>query len=211
MSDAIPESVMVERIKHCLVRAIEMFNRKDVPTLLCPRKDEVGNDVAKGSSGWGAASERAIAHRLAVYLEYKLREDGIIQDSHPVVVDCEYNRHLQSQKVHQIPAELVSIVKDAKRTATPDSDDDGFYVFSIAPDIVVHERGSDRNNLLVVEVKKSTNREIPQYDRLKLECFTDKTSGYGYKLGAAVTAEDNVAPGDRRLLPPQWYSNGAAE
>jgi hypothetical protein len=90
----------------------------------------------------------------------------------------------------------------------PDSDDDSFCVFSVAPDIVVHERGSDERNLLVVEVKKATNAEIPQYDRLKLECFTKSSPGYGYKLGAAVTIEDNVAPANRRLLPPKWFANG---
>jgi hypothetical protein len=103
---------------------------------------------------------------------------------------------------------LACIVEKAKRTAKPDSDDDSFYVFSVAPDIVVHERGSDKRNLLVVEVKKATNAEIPQYDRLKLECFTQPEPGYAYKLGAAVTVGDNVAPANRRLLPPKWFANG---
>jgi hypothetical protein len=211
VSGKLEESDILDRLKLCLGRAIERFNSADAATLLCPRKDDDGKDMAQGSSGWGAAGERAIAHRLAGYLEYELSKDGIIQDSHPVRVDCEYNRHLQSQKVHKILAERLSIVEKARRTATPDPDDDDFFVFSIAPDIVVHERGSDTNNLLVIEVKKATNTEIPEYDRLKLECFTNKSSGYGYKLGAAVTAEDNVAPGERRVLPPRWFLNGVAE
>jgi hypothetical protein len=148
---------------------------------------------------------------VGCYLECELGKDGIIQGSYPVKVDCEYNRHLQSKKVHKILAERLSIVEKASRTATPDPDDDNFFVFSIAPDIVVHEQGSDTNNLLVVEVKKATNVEIPEYDRLKLECFTNKSSGYGYKLGAAVMAEDNVVSGERGLLISRWFLNGAAE
>jgi hypothetical protein len=200
---------IVDRLKHCLSRAIERFNSTDAATLLCPRKDKHGSDVAKGQTGWGAASERAIAHRLAVYLESELHRDGFLCDRGSMVVDCEYNRHRDRAKTHCIPEKLVCIVEKAKRTAKPDSDDDSFYVFSIAPDIVVHQRGSDENNLLVVEVKKFTNLEIPQYDHLKLACFTRPPPGYGYKLGAAVTVEDNVAPANRRLLPPKWFANGA--
>jgi hypothetical protein len=202
---------MIDRMKHSVVRTIDNFNRHDAATLLCPRKDESGNYVEKGSPGWGAASERAITHRLAVYIEGQLRRDGFMSDASPVVVDCEYNRHLDRAKRHRISVDLVSIVEKAKRTAKPDSDDDSFYVFSIAPDIVVHERGSDAKNLLIIEVKKATNPEFPDYDRLKLSCFTEPSSGYGYKLGAAITIEDNVAPADRRLLPPKWFVNGVAE
>jgi hypothetical protein len=202
---------IVDRLKLCLSRAVERFNCTDAATLLCPRKDEHGTHVEKGQSGWGAASERAIAHRLAVYIEREVSEDVLLQNHGPVVVDCEYNRHLNRTKTHRISEELASIVKEARRTVKPDSDDDCFYVFSIAPDIVVHQRGNDEKNLLIVEVKKATNPEIPDYDRLKLSCFTEPSSGYGYKLGAAITVEDNVAPADRRLLLPKWFANGVAE
>jgi hypothetical protein len=67
---------LVNRLKGCLGRAIDEFNRVDAATLLRPRKDEFGNDVQKGCSGWGATSERAIAHRLAVYVEHELHRDG---------------------------------------------------------------------------------------------------------------------------------------
>jgi len=209
-SSPVVEAVVIERMKKCLLRAIDIFNQTDAGTLLCPRKDESGNDAKKGSAGWGAASERAIAHRLAVYIENEFRKVGLITDTGPVVVDCEYNRHLDGAKIQRIPDSLKSIVEKAKRRPKPDSDDDGFYVFSVAPDIVVHERGNDKQNLLVVEVKKTTNLEIPEYDRLKLECFTNKSSDYGYKLGAVVAVEDNLAPGKRCLLPPKWFLNGVA-
>jgi len=208
VSAKVQELEIVYRLKVCVGRAIDEFNRIDATSLLRPRKGESGNDMEKGCSGWGAASERAIAHRLAVYVERELHRDGLITDTNPIVVDCEYNRHLDSAKLHRIPAELKEIVEKGKRTVKPDSDDDSFYVFSIAPDIVVHERGSDANNLLIVEIKKATNQEVPEYDHLKLSCFTKASPGYGYKLGAAIIIKDDVARVDRRMLPPKWFANG---
>jgi hypothetical protein len=88
------------------------------------------------------------------------------------------------------------------------SDDDSFYVFSIAPDIIVHRRGDDDLNVLVVELKKDSNPEIPEYDQLKLQCFTGKPPGYRYILGAKVTAHDLVEPADRELEVTAWYQDG---
>lgn len=211
MSGSVEESDIVDQLKLCLSRAIERFNCTDAATLLCPRKDDDGNDIKKGQSGWGAASERAIAHRLAVFIEREVCDDMLLQTCGLLVVDCEYNRHLDRVKKHRVTDELASIVKEAGRTVKPDSDDDSFCVISIAPDIVVHQRGNDERNLLVVEVKKATNPEIPKYDSLKLSLFTELSAGYGYRLGAAITVEDNVAPGQRRILPPKWFLNGVEE
>ena len=123
-------------------------------------------------------------------------------------VDCEFNRHLGLGKVHTIPDELVDIVEDAKRKAKPVSDDDSFYFFSVAPDIILHQRGIDDNNLLVVELKKDSNPEIPEYDNLKLKCFTEREPGYEYCVGAKVTARDQIEPEDRALEITAWYHEG---
>ena len=55
------------------------------------------------------------------------------------------------------------------------------------PDIIVHKRGDDRNNALVVEVKtpKDSNRKHLNNDKIKLEGFTSKSS-YEYTYGAHV-------------------------
>ena len=192
-------------IKNWLDEAITCFNHIEAHTLLCPRVDERGEYI-RARPAWGAASERAIAHRLAVYIERAIGEKVIKNEW--LSIDCEYNRHLGAGKVHTIPEDLVKIVENAKRNPKPVSDDDSFYVFSIAPDIIVHRRGDDDRNVLVVELKKDSNAEIPEYDKLKLECFTGRPPGYRYMLGAKVTAHDLVEPSDRGLEVAAWYQEG---
>lgn len=84
-------------------------------------------------------------------------------------------------------------------------------MFSVAPDIVVHERLTDDNNLLVVEVKKASSRETAKYDELKLALFTKpkhNKTGYGYKLGAWVLAEDKCSPETQKLRIVETYKDG---
>jgi hypothetical protein len=129
-----------------------------------------------------------------------------------MIVDCEYNRHLAGEKSFAERAEdrIKEIVKKARRREL-EADQDGFYVFSVAPDIVVHQRRTDVNNLLVVELKKRSNPETENYDRLKLELFTKSRlndEGYGYKFGAWVVAEDDWREGDRKLAIIAQYRDG---
>ena len=201
--------VTIQKLRACLQRAIGRFNDNEKSSLLLPRETPNGLYVGEKDKGWGAASERAIAHRLAVYLECGLRSEGIVEDGGLISVDCEYNRHLDGMKTHRIPEELIIIVEKAKRNPKPISDDEGFYVFSIAPDIIVHHRGEDDLNLLVIELKKTTNHEIPKYDDLKLRCFTKEgRDAYAYQLGFAVVAVDDVAPAERELKLSTLYANG---
>lgn len=99
-----------------------------------------------------------------------------------------------------------------------ETDDDGYYVFSVAPDIVVHQRRTDVNNLLVVEIKKASNTESKEYDNLKLQLFTkpkdggngfgdNHYSGYGYKLGAWAVAKD-LELTNRELKIVKQFKNG---
>ena len=191
-------AVTPDELKTALTCAVERFNRgADRDTLLCPREP----NIKRGESGWQAASERAIAYRLAFYLESELRRLGLITDNaESLTVDCEYNRHLKQPKALRAEQELKSIVEQARRTATDDPDDDRFFSFSIAPDIIVHRRFFDHLNLLVVELKKETNTEPPSYDALKLSIFTSPPpEGYGYLVGARVIALDDRAQADRKL------------
>jgi hypothetical protein len=197
-------AVSNETLRRCSELAIKRFNNNDRATLLCPKRLSNGQYAEKGDKGWwGGASERSISHRLAFYLECELRKIGIVRDGGPLVVDCEYNRHLDGMKHIRIPEKLKQIVEKAKRNPKPVSDDENFYVVSVAPDIVVHQRGEDALNLLVIELKKNSNPEIPEYDDLKLRCFTKQTKNgkdeFGYQLGLAVVAFDNVAVADRKL------------
>lgn len=69
------------------------------------------------------------------------------------------------------------------------------------PDIIVHKRGT-KNNLIMVEVKKSNGRNNDEENRLK-EATLEK---YNYKLGVFITF--NVLKNSS--LPPsiKFYSEG---
>lgn len=71
-------------------------------------------------------------------------------------VDCEYNKHIDN------PKELN-------------------WVW-IRPDIVIHTRWTDDNNLVCIEIKKETNNEDRNKDYQKLKDFTKNWWEYRYKL-----------------------------
>jgi hypothetical protein len=87
--------------------------------------------------------ERAVASKLACYLAPLFPEHD---------VDVEYNRHGLDPKDLDLPADC-----------------HGGGTKLIVPDVIVHRRGHDRDNLLVVEVKKETNPESRACDRAKIE------------------------------------------
>lgn len=196
----------ISDLRNILQSAVDRFNHSvDRESLLCSR----GKDAQRHRPEWAAASERSIAHRLAFYLECELRCRSMITDERPLCVDCEFNRHEGAKKAMNVVAELAKIVKKARRKPIPSSDEDGWYVFSVAPDIVVHERGTDESNLLVIELKKETNNESPDYDALKLNLFTyHGEDGYGYRLGASVVARDDRDLSERNLVVNKYYQDG---
>jgi hypothetical protein len=102
------------------------------------------------------ANERSITHKIAEHLQ------RAFPDWH---VDCEYNR--LGYKVKRLPP-----VED-----TTTGDTEGRTIF---PDIIVHRRGQ-KDNLLVIEVKKTTNTQPG--DEVKLSGLTDAEGEYSYSLG----------------------------
>jgi hypothetical protein len=123
------------------------------------------------------ANERSITHKLAEYLQQLL-------SSHHV--DCEYNRHGVESK--RLPRHCRERDKD--------------YVY---PDIVVHLRGTDEDNLLVIEAKPTwdTRVGVPECDRVKLQEFTKPNAEYRYEFGLFI--------GFNRLAEPRlvWFNDGA--
>jgi hypothetical protein len=119
------------------------------------------------------AAERAIGGRLAAHLSVLFPDHN---------VDVEYDRHGLKPKAVELPP----FCRGGGRKR-------------VIPDIVVHRRGIDTENLLVVELKKETNREPRDCDRAKLRAlreqlgyqaavFVDLPAGSGAK-GRAVTVE----------------------
>lgn len=93
-------------------------------------------------------NERSITHKFAEHLQREFSEWN---------VDCEYNRD------HH----------DPKRLDLPRHDDvhsDDLDAKTVYPDIIVHRRGTNLN-IVVIEVKKSTNPEGDGWDKRKLAAF----------------------------------------
>lgn len=99
-------------------------------------------------------NERSIAHRLAIYIEHQFPEWN---------VDCEYNRDGHD------PKEIVA--------GSGDNHEHGSRVF---PDVIVHLRGTHRN-LLVIELKKSSNWQSDEKDFQKLSAYCNQLA-YGHGL-----------------------------
>jgi len=108
--------------------------------------------------------ERCIASRLAMYLQNAFPEYS---------VDVEYNRAGASPKRLGLPTECANYRND---------NDEALAV----PDVIVHRRGSDGPNLLVLELKKTTNRDPRQCDRERVRAFQAQL---GYRYGALIECE----------------------
>ena len=104
-------------------------------------------------------NERSITHRLAVYLENLFPEWDI---------DCEYNRnHDDVKRLQLAPENVLSNDTQGK---------------SVYPDIIIHKRNTDEN-LLIIEMKKSTNRETSDFDIKKINAFKNQL---GYTVGLSI-------------------------
>lgn len=112
------------------------------------------------------ASERAISHRVGMYLQEHVA---------PWDVDCEYNRD-------GIVAKYIRFVQRG-----PD-DDDGNYIL---PDVIVHRRGSDEN-ILVIEIKKSSNRLSADRDIAKLHGCLREPLSYLYAAFVLIRTDDSI-------------------
>lgn len=124
-----------------------------------------------------AAHERSVTHKLAEYFQHEFPDYN---------VDCEYNRHGLATKV--LPRECEERAQD--------------FVY---PDIVVHVRGNDDCNLLVIEAKLGSHAVAPECDATKLKEFTKPNGEYHYQLGLFI-GFDKLR--DTHLV---WYKDGQVE
>jgi len=108
--------------------------------------------------------ERCIAARLAMYLQHEFPEHH---------VDAEYNRDGATAKRLGVPEECGN-----------DVDENGEVL--VAPDVIVHRRGSEGPNILVLELKKTTSRKLVHCDSARIHAFRGQ---YGYEFGATILCE----------------------
>ncbi len=129
-------------------------------------------------------NERAIAHRLAIYIEQIFNGE--------YSVDCEYNRDgVELKRLYEMFGETTN----------------GLQVY---PDIIVHKRGTNSKNILVLELKKRNHVTIQnkQFDQQKLKLFTStEHGGLGYHYGAYI----EFTTGVNHFEKPEiiLYSKGA--
>lgn len=126
------------------------------------------------------ASERSISHKLAEHLQDQFRR---------LNVDCEYNRRGNDIKRLQFPGDSSARMDDLEAK-------------TVFPDIIVHERGHDDNNLLVIEIKKSSSGLNRNYDYEKLRAFT--INPYRYKHGLFLLFD----VGEKRLSDVRYFRLG---
>jgi hypothetical protein len=96
-------------------------------------------------------SERALSHHLAIYIAALVPRDLALH------VDAEYNRHGADPKRLRLPRRN-ALDREVRAT-------------TVFPDVIVHRRGTDDHNEIVLEVKKPG--EDLDYDTLKLRQFRE--------------------------------------
>ena len=120
-------------------------------------------------------NERSISHRLAMYLQQ------LFGDWH---VDCEYN------KDHDDPKKL-NFSHGQSTTKTNDTNAKTVY-----PDIIIHHRGT-AENLVVIEIKKTTNSDGTTFDIKKLKAFKEELC---YRFSVSLILKTGCcAPGIKEL------------
>lgn len=112
------------------------------------------------------ASERCMVFHIGWYILEKIKNYNILS---MVNVDCEYNRNMGAPK-------------KIKRIYNKSSNGQGSK--RVIPDLLIHQRRSNDNNLFVAEFKKELNHD--DFDEFKLKCFTSKEDVYNYKFGAFI-------------------------
>lgn len=105
--------------------------------------------------------ERSSVFRFAHYLQNLMDKTGQFED---FTLDCEYNRN------------------GAECKALPSFSNGTF------PDLIIHKRGSNDFNLLVMEFKTHWNRETAD-DKRKLREFTSPLGNYKFHRGYSVVIE----------------------
>lgn len=128
--------------------------------------------------------EQDISHRIAHYFENLLNHYSWYKKS-SFNIDVEYNRNFDDSKqvyrnCHNCDIDRCYIHQSHYKIDN--------YQSSCKPDIILHERGSNDNNILVVEIKISNDES--KEDFAKLSAFTCNASVYKYKMGIYINIDN---------------------
>jgi len=79
---------------------------------------------------------------------------------------------------------------------------------SCYPDIIVHQRGNNDHNILIIEVKKqSSDIKDDKYDICKLKAFTEESENNKYKYQFGVFIKLITVDGSNKS-DCKWYKDG---
>lgn len=119
-------------------------------------------------------NERTLVFRLGIYLDNILNKNDKFKYLN---VDSEYNRNIRGIDIYK----SIGIENYRRKTY---------------PDLIIHERGTNDNNQLVIEFKKCVRNKRNDYlileskqiniDDAKLKYYTAKNKEYKFKLGLAI-------------------------
>lgn len=108
--------------------------------------------------------EQASAARIFYYMQNAIDTDKRFQIFKNYNLDCEYYKNINAPKI------------------TPSKP------YGSRPDLILHKRESNKNNILVCEFKSTNDNNHSDYesDYNKLKDFTSNSGIYRYKLGVFV-------------------------
>ena len=121
--------------------------------------------------------ERTLTHRLAVHCEKQFSGWD---------VDCDFNR--LGERTLRLPHGTIVSTDDHLGK-------------SVYPDIVVHQREIP-NNLLAIEIRKSTNHQPLEHDQHKLKALTDPHLWFAYWIGL------HLSLGKKQVTMSEVYTGG---
>lgn len=140
-------------------------------------------------------SERSISHKLAEYIQLKFAHYH---------VDCEYNgdvsRPAGRKRADMLKAHVQMIDELTEKEEAEQHKD--YVSRQVFPDIIIHRRGDNDNNLCIVEIKKDTSGETSDYDYLKMRAYTGNEfdNTLQYQLGIFVRFITGNKPGYQILF-----------
>lgn len=143
-------------------------------------------------------NEKTIAHRLAVYLE---------NDFKGFDIDCEYNGYVTAHNNRKYIKILKEKAIELGISKDNNNNNRDIVTRKIFPDIIVHKRGDNFNNLLIIEIKKSTSNEPYEWDFEKLKRYTSNEyqNDLEYQFGAFI---ELLIDSEKPMFKITWVKEG---
>ena len=123
-------------------------------------------------------------------------------------IDTQYNKMILDNKLVRKQAEfLVSELPQSKQKKTG-VDTSESALRNILPDIIFHNRNSNTQNFMVIEIKKTTNKSktAREWDILKLKTMTSGRLNYSYGVFIDFKTGEDFDLNQAYML--QVYSEG---